>query len=302
MIRTFFAILLIAAQFFIFVQPAAAQSSGELPVYIVQPGDTINVIAIRFGITADDLIAANDIVDPNILNVGTALKIPGLEGFSGTLTTDVAGLGATLNGLSRLYQFSADQIIRLNRITSPAEIYVGSTLVLPSLEDTTSLRPTAPIHSGSSLLETAIQQNANPWTVLEVNSARGSSALLPGEPVYATSTADPASVFGSDLVQSVEINPLPLRQGKTEVISVKTNGPVSLSGELNGKPLQFFMVTENEYAAIQGVHALSATGLTSIKVQAEAPNADPFTIEQSILIEFRLLSAGPGTVCGPCHH
>ncbi len=299
MIRTFFAILLIAAQFLIFVQPAAAQSSGELPVYIVQPGDTINVIAIRFGITADDLIAANDIVDPNILNVGTALKIPGLEGFSGTLTTDVAGLGATLNGLSRLYQFSADQIIRLNRITSPAEIYVGSTLVLPSLEDTTSLRPTAPIHSGLSLLETAIQQNANPWTVLEVNSARGSSALLPGEPVYATSTADPASVFGSDLVQSVEINPLPLRQGKTEVISVKTNGPVSLSGELNGKPLQFFMVTENEYAAIQGVHALSATGLTSIKVQAEAPNADPFTIEQSILIESGYYPQDPALFVDP---
>lgn len=299
MIRKLIAILFITAQFLLFVQPVAAQSSGELPVYIVQPGDTINVIAIRFGITANDLIAANDIADPNILNVGTALKIPGLEGFSGTLTTDVAGLGATLSGLSRLYQFSSDQIVRLNRITSPAEIYVGSTLVLPSLEDTTSLRPTAPIRDGVSLLETAVSQNANPWTVLEINSARGSSALLPREPVYTTSEAAPASVFGSELVQSVDISPLPLRQGKTEVITIKTNGPVTLSGELNGRALQFFQVTENEYAAIQGVHALTATGLTGIKIEAQTSDTDPFTIEQSILIESGYYPQDPALFVDP---
>jgi len=299
MIRLLITIFVTAAQFFFVVQPAAAQSSTDLPVYIVQSGDTINVIAIRFGISANDLIAANDIADPNILNVGTALKIPGLEGFSGTLTTDVAGLGATLSSLSRLYQFSADQIVRLNRITSPAEIYVGSTLVLPSLEDTTSLRPTAPLQSGMSLLETAVRQNINPWTVLVVNSARGSSALLPREPVYTTSDAEPASVFGSDLVQSVDISPLPLRQGKTEVITVKTNGPVTLSGELNGKPLQFFPVNENEYAAIQGVHALTPTGLTGIKVEAQAGNSDPFTIEQSILIESGYYPQDPALYVDP---
>ncbi len=299
MIRFLISFFVIAAQFIFILQPAAAQSTTDLPVYIVQSGDTINVIAIRFGISANDLIAANDIADPNILNVGTALKIPGLEGFSGTLTTDVAGLGATLSGLSRLYQFSADQIVRLNRITSPAEIYVGSTLVLPSLEDTTSLRPTAPIQTGVSLLETAVRQNANPWTVLEINSARGSSALLPREPVYTTSEAEPASVFGSNLVQSVDISPLPLRQGKTEVITVKTISPVTLSGELNGKTLQFFQVTENEYAAIQGVHALTPTGLTGIKVEAQAATSDSFTIEQSILIESGYYPQDPALYVDP---
>lgn len=299
MIRFFTTILFIAAQILIIVQPASAQSTTDLPVYIVQSGDTINVIALRFGISANDLIAVNDIADPNILNVGTALKIPGLEGFSGTLTTDVAGLGATLRGLSRLYQFSADQIVRLNRITSPAEIYVGSTLVLPSLEDTIALRPTAPIANGMSLLEAAARNNANPWTVLSINSARGSSALLPRDPVYTTSDAEPASVFGSELVQSVEISPLPLRQGKTEVITVSTAGPVSLSGELNGKPLQFFQVAENEYAAIQGVHALSQTGLTGIKVEAQAPDSDPFTIEQSILIESGYYPQDPALFVDP---
>ncbi|MFA5836434.1 MAG: peptidoglycan DD-metalloendopeptidase family protein [Bellilinea sp.] len=285
MIKRLIALFLAVFQILSFFTPALAQSSVDLPIYIVQPGDSINLIAVRFGIFAEDLIAANDLVDPNVLNVGTALRIPGLEGFSGTLTTDVAGLGATLTGLSRQYQFSRELIVDLNRITSPAEIYVGSTLVLPLLEETTALQPAAPIHAGDSFLETAVKQNQNPWVILETNAALGSAALLPLERLVSAAASVTGSILGSELVQSVDINPLPLRQGKTEVITVKTTGPASLSGELNGKPLNFFKVADNEYAAIQGVHSLAQPGLTGIKIQVEAPAADPFTIEQSILVE-----------------
>lgn len=285
MIKRLIAIFLTLTQFFFYFSSASAQTNGDLPVYIVQPGDSINLIAVRFGISADDLIAANDLVDPNVLNVGTALRIPGLEGFSGTLTTDVAGLGATLTGLSRQYQFSKELIVDLNRITSPAEIYVGSTLVLPLLEETTAMQPAAPIHMNDSLLETAVKQNQNPWVILETNAASGSAALLPLERLVSFAGTETGSLLGSDLVQSVDINPLPLRQGKTEVITVKTTAPASLSGELNGTPLNFFQVADNEYVAIQGVHSMAQPGLTGIKVQVEAAGADPFTIEQSILVE-----------------
>ena len=299
MIKRLIALFLAVFQILSFFTPALAQSSVDLPIYIVQPGDSINLIAVRFGISAEDLIAANDLVDPNVLNVGTALRIPGLEGFSGTLTTDVAGLGATLTGLSRQYQFSRELIVDLNRITSPAEIYVGSTLVLPLLEKTTALQPAAPIHTGDSFLETAVKQNQNPWVILETNAALGSAALLPLERLVSAAASVTGSILGSELVQSVDINPLPLRQGKTEVITVKTTGPASLSGELNGKPLNFFKVADNEYAAIQGVHSLAQPGLTGIKIQVEAPAADPFTIEQSILVESEYYPQDPPLYVDP---
>ncbi|MHB1483016.1 MAG: LysM peptidoglycan-binding domain-containing protein, partial [Bellilinea sp.] len=142
-------------------QPVLAQSSTELPVYIVQPGDTLNLIAVRFGISVNDLLNANSLENPDILNIGTALKIPGLEGFSGTLTTDVAGLGATLTGLSRQYQFPIDLLVKLNRITSPAEIFIGSTLVLPSLEESLELSPISPLDEGESLFEKAVSNGLN---------------------------------------------------------------------------------------------------------------------------------------------
>ncbi|NJC95041.1 MAG: hypothetical protein C3F07_06160 [Anaerolineales bacterium] len=44
--------------------------------YTVQRGETISSIALKFGVSIDDLIAANPDVQPNIMSVGTILKIP----------------------------------------------------------------------------------------------------------------------------------------------------------------------------------------------------------------------------------
>jgi LysM repeat protein len=47
-------------------------------VYPVASGDTLNAIAKRYGLTVRELIEANDISDPNLLQVGQKLVIPGV--------------------------------------------------------------------------------------------------------------------------------------------------------------------------------------------------------------------------------
>jgi LysM repeat protein len=44
--------------------------------YTVQPGDTLNGIARRYGVTADDILQINVIPNPRSLTVGTVLRIP----------------------------------------------------------------------------------------------------------------------------------------------------------------------------------------------------------------------------------
>jgi len=44
--------------------------------YTVQTGETISSIALKFGVSMDDLQAANPQVSPNAMSVGTVLKIP----------------------------------------------------------------------------------------------------------------------------------------------------------------------------------------------------------------------------------
>ncbi|NJO06159.1 MAG: LysM peptidoglycan-binding domain-containing protein [Chloroflexaceae bacterium] len=47
-------------------------------LYIVQPDDTLSDIASRFGTTVEEILVANDLSDPNALQVGQRIIIPSL--------------------------------------------------------------------------------------------------------------------------------------------------------------------------------------------------------------------------------
>jgi len=94
----------------------------ELPVYIVQEGDSLNTIALRFGISPEDIQTTNNIADPNTLFISQRLSIPGLEGVTGLLTSQAVPFGATLTSLTRQYALQQTQITTLNNITSPSEV------------------------------------------------------------------------------------------------------------------------------------------------------------------------------------
>ena len=55
---------------------AAATPTPTPVIYTVQAGDTLSAIADRYGVEIDDLIAANDIADPNLVAIGSVLDIP----------------------------------------------------------------------------------------------------------------------------------------------------------------------------------------------------------------------------------
>ncbi len=63
--------------------PAAAPTSLLPPtatlepdIYVVQPGDTVSALALRFDVSVEDLVAANNLPNPNFLAVGMRLIIP----------------------------------------------------------------------------------------------------------------------------------------------------------------------------------------------------------------------------------
>ena len=45
--------------------------------YTVQQGDTISSIALKFGVSMDDLVAANPELSPNAMSIGAVVNIPG---------------------------------------------------------------------------------------------------------------------------------------------------------------------------------------------------------------------------------
>jgi LysM repeat protein len=102
--------------------------------YVVQPGDTLAVIAQRFNTTIQQILALNPfIIDPNVITVGWVLQIPA----GGTppppqYTVYTVQFGDTLSGIAQRYNTTVQQLLALNPfISNPNLIQVGWALTVP---------------------------------------------------------------------------------------------------------------------------------------------------------------------------
>lgn len=263
-----------------------AQEITEPPTYIVQPGDTLVIIARRFGISINDIIAENQLADPNTIAIGSELRIPGLEGIEGRLTSTVVPLGYTFQELLLSRQLPQKQFVKLNRITSPAEIVAGVTLLLPEIAESDLYQPYNFLSEGQSTLELALLANKNPWTLLTENQRQGSWEILASEQIFApASSLDAVQNPVSPYIQSIEITPLPLVQGQTAVVKIRATQALSLSGSLAGHSLNFFETKEGEYAAIQGIYVRQSPGPAEFEVQMQGQSGQPDGYAQYVLVE-----------------
>jgi murein DD-endopeptidase MepM/ murein hydrolase activator NlpD len=266
------------------VQPASAQSPG--PVYVVQPEDTLSSIAARFNVTLNELMAANNISDPNVLSVGQELVIPGLDGVKGVLDTEVIGFGESLHSVLRRTQIPLDLLRRLNHVVSPTEFYVGASLIVPKEDNQTDLATRLSPALGQSLLELAAQTNTNPWTLTSLNGLNGTWDALPGDVLYmggSNSSGRNASGLPSAF-QSVEIPTLPFKQGVTGEIIVKPASGMTLSGTLAGYPLHFFPLGDGRMVALQGIHAMLEPGVYPLQLDATGADGSTQSFAQNVLI------------------
>jgi len=267
-----------------FAYPGKAQQDQPGgPVYIVQGGDTLGGIARRFGVSVDALIEANGITNPNVLSEGAQLVIPGLEGIQGVLTTVSVPFGETLTSLSRRYQVSPDQLARLNHLTSPAELYAGANLVIPQQGETTLDYQRLSLAPGESLLELAVRSGKNPWSILRSNELNRSWSVLEGDPLLVQadgSTEGPGGL--PEEILATEIEPLPLRQGKTGVIQIGAVAGATFEGDFMDRPLHFFPAPEGGYVALFGVHALAEPGFYPLRLQGELPGGKSFAFSQLV--------------------
>ncbi len=257
------------------------------PIYIVQPGDFLSTIASRFGVTLTELMSANNISDPNSIAVGARIIIPGLEGISGVLTTEVLNYGDTLRSLSRRNRVAESFVRKLNHITSPSELYAGMGVILPQQENFTPLQNRVNLAPGETLLEAAIRTDSDPWTLKTINELSGTWAALPGDVLYAptgeTNTSK-ANGMPSAFI-NVQVTPLPMTQGGTSKIVIQTQPGVSLAGILVDKPLNFFPQEDGSYVTLQGIHAMLTPGPYPLRLEATLPDGSRQSYEQMVIVQ-----------------
>ncbi len=260
------------------------QPSG--PVYIVQSGDNLTSIATQFGITQDELIAANAITDPNLLAVGDQLIIPGLEGITGVLMTRKVSFGSTLDTLAVENSVDRKLLTKLNHITSPIELYTGVSLIIPEKDQEPPVKNKYLLSQGQSILEFSILTNQNPWDVIFQNQIE-KPALIPNGQVLYTSGGENPDGRGLQTLPlgNVEISPLPMVQGKTIIFKVAAPEGTQLSGMLTDHPLQFFPDGNGTFIALQGIHAMQEPGVYPLQISMTTQDGSQYSQEQMVIIQ-----------------
>ena len=262
---------------------AQTPTQAEGPTYIVQRGDTLNEIAIRFGVSTEDIIAVNGLDNPNTLFIGQPIIIPGLEGISGILTSEILPIGTSLTGLVRQNRLEQNDLVKLNRLTSPSELIAGVSFILPLREDQDQLTQLASPAPSGTTLETSIQSGISPWVLLEDNQLRGTWDLLPGENLFTRLTAsddtnDQPGIF------TISLNSLPIVQGETMQVTVSGSNLLEISGSFNGQTLNFFSEDDQLFTGLHGVHAMTDPGVYALEINARDAAGAPVNFNQLVLV------------------
>ncbi|WP_141433199.1 LysM peptidoglycan-binding domain-containing protein [Bacillus sp. 03113] len=98
-----------------------------MQIHVVQRGENLWVISQRYGINMNQISAANELDNPNVLVVGQALVIPT------PYQTYIVQRGDTLYAIARRFGTTVQAIAAANQITDPSFLYIGQVLTIPVL-------------------------------------------------------------------------------------------------------------------------------------------------------------------------
>jgi soluble lytic murein transglycosylase-like protein len=103
----------------------------------VAPGETLSAIAARHGTSVGALAQANGIADPDRVQAGRRLVLPGAGASSSSVAASPGGArhrvraGETLGAIAARYGTSVSGLAALNGIRNPNAIVAGTSLVIP---------------------------------------------------------------------------------------------------------------------------------------------------------------------------
>lgn len=125
----------VAALAVILLTPSVAAAHAQ---YVVQPGDSLSVIAQRHGVSLSLLASDNGISNLHLIRVGQVLRIP-----HGAATTYTVKAGDTLSEIAAAAGISTRVLIDTNGLDNADVIRIGQKLTVPAGTRTAPTNPAA---------------------------------------------------------------------------------------------------------------------------------------------------------------
>ncbi|MGB5050702.1 MAG: LysM peptidoglycan-binding domain-containing protein [Caldilineaceae bacterium] len=111
----------------------AANTTTASVIHTVKAGEGLYQIARDYNVSAQAIVDANSIANPNLIKPGQELVIPGAQvpaGVSGQRVHTISS-GETLSGIATEYGITMDALMQANGIADPDRILVGQVLTIP---------------------------------------------------------------------------------------------------------------------------------------------------------------------------
>ncbi|MBA2450350.1 MAG: LysM peptidoglycan-binding domain-containing protein, partial [Chloroflexi bacterium] len=108
--------------------------------HVVRDGETLSSIGVSHAVPLDQLLALNELVDPNALIVGQVIKLPAPAepsaaapppASSAARQTYVVRPGDTVSGIAQSFGIAVQALAEANRLTDPNRLVAGQRLAIP---------------------------------------------------------------------------------------------------------------------------------------------------------------------------
>ncbi len=253
--RLILSISLIAAILFL-VTPTGVtgQESDPAPVldqtvHVVQRGENLFRISLRYGVAMDTIMATNGLVDAHRIFAGETLVIPGGTDSSPdadpvATTTDGAYAvqwGDTLTSIALRHGVAIWSLIELNGLSNPYSIYVGQQLIIPGAGS----EPATEAHDVNASPDAPLDAppeapSAPPQVEVHTYLVRRGDTLSRIARRYGTTTAalahlngiaNPSAIYAGQVLRLTGTQPAPAGAGKRILIDLSEQHLYAFEGD-----------------------------------------------------------------------
>jgi LysM repeat protein len=173
------------------VPDTAIRATAVPPTYVVEGGDSLSDIALRFGLSTASVLALNGLSWKSLIFPGQVLRLTATKAVSPPVVTahkPVATAphpvsattyrivpGDTITSIARRFGVSVESILTANQLTASSIIYSGRTLVIHGSASVpaASSSHTEPAQVGGTVVPLSPSMAANARTIIAVGKSLG---------------------------------------------------------------------------------------------------------------------------------
>lgn len=261
----------------IFSTSVFAQAPDEQPtetsgitIHVVQRDETLSQIALRYGTTIDTITTANSLLNPDNLQIGQRLIIPGTQAATpGMVITHLVQPGETLATIATRYNSTLQSLSQVNNISNSESLYAGQSIFVTQGATGTLPPASSSLHivqKGENLMQIAALYQMPMLQLAQINGVSLNAPLQEGQRLLIPNS-DSAGKFVSlpHPMQDFQLSPLPAGQGKTLSAKIVARSGLTIAGQIFDRQITFAPF-DGVYTAMIGIHAFTEPGIYNLNL------------------------------------